>query len=67
MSPVGVVEVYRDADGQWRWRRQALNNRIVATSGEGYHNRDDAADMAAKEAIAHGAELVIIADGEPDG
>jgi uncharacterized protein YegP (UPF0339 family) len=26
---------------QWRWRWKANNNRIVATSGEGYNNRKD--------------------------
>jgi hypothetical protein len=35
------VGVYRDAKGQWRWRARARNNRIVADSAEGYHNRSD--------------------------
>ena len=26
---------------QWRWRLRAANGRIIATSGEGYHNRAD--------------------------
>lgn len=39
---------YPDAAGQWRWRVQAGNNEIVATSGEGYHNLDDCEDMARK-------------------
>jgi uncharacterized protein YegP (UPF0339 family) len=26
---------------QWRWRLRAANGRIIATSGEGYNNRQD--------------------------
>ena len=40
------VEVYRDAQGFWRWRRKAANGEIVADSAEGYWNRVDALDMA---------------------
>lgn len=29
------------ADNQWRWRLRAANNRIIAVSGEGYHNKAD--------------------------
>lgn len=30
------VHIYKDEAGEWRWRRRAGNNQIVATSGEGY-------------------------------
>lgn len=33
--------MYRDANHQWRWRLVAANNRIIASSGEGYHNKAD--------------------------
>ena len=33
--------IYRDAANQWRWRLVAANNRIIAASGEGYHNKSD--------------------------
>lgn len=36
-----MVEIFRDSDNQWRWRVVADNNRVVATCGEGYHNRKD--------------------------
>ena len=29
---------YQNAKGEWRWRLQAANGRIVADSGESYTN-----------------------------
>jgi uncharacterized protein YegP (UPF0339 family) len=34
--------LYKDAQGFWRWTLFAANNRKIANSGEGYHNRSDA-------------------------
>ena len=34
-------ELEPDANSQWRWRLIADNNRIIASSGEGYHNEAD--------------------------
>ena len=42
-------ELYKDKSGEWRWRLRASNNRIIADSGEGYVNKDDA---------KHGIDLV---------
>ncbi|HYH87494.1 MAG TPA: DUF1508 domain-containing protein [Pyrinomonadaceae bacterium] len=33
--------VYEDAAGEWRWQLRAANKRIIADSGEGYHNKQD--------------------------
>jgi len=33
--------VYKDRGGEFRWRFQADNNKIVADSGEGYINKSD--------------------------
>jgi uncharacterized protein YegP (UPF0339 family) len=33
--------VYKDRAGQWRWFLMAANNRKLADSGEGYHNKSD--------------------------
>ena len=33
--------IYRDVQQQYRWYLKALNNRKIANSGEGYHNRAD--------------------------
>jgi len=34
--------LYKDVSGFWRWTLYAANNRKIANSGEGYHNRSDA-------------------------
>ena len=34
----------KDAKGEWRWHLNADNNRIIATSGEGYVNKQDCLD-----------------------
>jgi uncharacterized protein len=36
------IQVYKDNSGEWRWRLVAQNGNIVADSGEGYQNRQDA-------------------------
>ncbi len=36
------VQLYKDDAGEWRWRRKSENGRIIATSGEGYKNYQDA-------------------------
>jgi uncharacterized protein YegP (UPF0339 family) len=33
--------IYVDTNRQFRWRLQAGNHRIIANSGEAYHNRAD--------------------------
>ena len=37
-------EVYLDEVGEYRWRFQANNNKIIATSGEGYTHKRDCLD-----------------------
>ena len=41
--------VYKDDQNQWRWRLYAANNRIIASSDDGYHN---------KKACLHSVSLV---------
>ena len=36
-----VYYIYIDANRQYRWRLVAANNRIIANSGEAYHNKAD--------------------------
>jgi uncharacterized protein YegP (UPF0339 family) len=37
-------EMYKDAQLLWRWRLKAANNKIIADSGEPYHNKQDYRD-----------------------
>lgn len=37
----GIIEVYIDKSGEYRWRLKASNGRIVAESGEGYESSND--------------------------
>ena len=34
--------LYKDRANEWRWTLYASNNRKIADSAEGYHNRQDA-------------------------
>jgi len=34
-------EIYQDAGGDFHWRFQANNGKIIAVSGEGYMNRSN--------------------------
>jgi uncharacterized protein YegP (UPF0339 family) len=43
------VDVYEDASGEFRWRRQAGNERIISDSSESYTRREDA-ERAAQRA-----------------
>lgn len=52
-SILGVVlglkgEVYRDGQGEWRWRLIARNGEKVADSSEGYKNQKHATQMCSK-------------------
>ena len=40
------VQVYQDAEGDYRWRGLAANGKIISESGEGYVNRMFAKKMA---------------------
>ena len=33
--------IYKDTQGHYRWRLLASNHQVIATSGEGYVDRDD--------------------------
>ena len=51
-------EVYPDVSGQWRWRLWSANNRIIATSGEGYINKSDCLSAIALVKQAHNAPVI---------
>ena len=44
-----TFEVYKDKSGQFRWRLRMQNTKVIATSGEGYKEKDSA--MKAIESV----------------
>ena len=40
-SLIMTFYIFRDTNNQWRWHLTAANNRIIATSGEAYYNKQD--------------------------
>jgi uncharacterized protein len=38
---VATFTIYKDAQGEFRWRLRADNSKIVADSAEGYNNKSD--------------------------
>ena len=60
-------ELFRDEAGEHRWRFQAANNQIIATSGEGYSSKRGAVDAVARvQAHAAGAEVEVEVDEPVD-
>ena len=52
------ITIYRDRAGEYRWRLQAANSRIVADSAEGYTRQRNAV-RAAERTIWLMAEAVV--------
>jgi uncharacterized protein YegP (UPF0339 family) len=44
--PGDYVEVYTDAEGSWRWRLKAANHKVIAASGESFHDKSNAVRAA---------------------
>ena len=55
--------VYKDAAKEWRWRLVTSNGRIVADSGEGYTERNDAVEAVARIRI-HSSAPTLTSDGD---
>lgn len=43
------IEVYRDAEGKWRYRYKAANGRNTENPGQGYTRRYTATTRASKQ------------------
>jgi len=51
------TEVYEDSAGEFRWRRIAPNQEVIADSGEGYTRKSDA-ERAARRAFPEASEAL---------
>ena len=40
---MGKFQIFQDKSGEYRWRMRAANGQVIATSGEGYKAKADAA------------------------
>lgn len=49
--------LFKDKTGDWRWRLEAGNHKIVATSGEGYRNREDC--VAGLRIMQNSADMIV--------
>lgn len=54
------VQVYRDAEGFWRWRRRAGNYRVIAAAEQGHRWRWYTVRKAKR--LNLGVDLVVIDD-----
>ena len=54
----GVLLIYRDHGGDWRWRLKAGNGKIVADSSEAYSSKTKA-ERAATELARHVGTAVL--------
>ncbi|WP_336545389.1 YegP family protein [Sphingomonas kyungheensis] len=54
--PFPSYYIYKDEAGEYRWRYQAVNGKILADSGEGYVTKKD---------CRHGLDQVRKSGGDP--
>ncbi|WP_437221999.1 YegP family protein [Planctomicrobium sp. SH661] len=50
--------VFKDVSGEWCWRLRAANTRIIAVSGESYHNKADCKSAIELVKSSNGASVV---------
>jgi uncharacterized protein len=54
-------EVYKDGQGQYRWRLRARNGQVIATGGEGYTTKANA--LGGIKAVQRDAPAAEVAEG----
>lgn len=52
-----TVEVYKDAEGKYRWRAVAKNGKVIDASEQGYSTKRYATSKAERYAESHGLEV----------
>jgi uncharacterized protein YegP (UPF0339 family) len=46
LGPIDKWEIYKDHREEWRWRRTAVNGRIVGASTQGYKSKEHCIENA---------------------
>jgi uncharacterized protein len=65
--PMATFELFKDRQGQFRWRLKASNGKIIADSGEGYVQKSDCQhgiDLVKSEAAGAGIMDASAVDGK---
>jgi uncharacterized protein len=65
--PMATFELFKDRQGQFRWRLKASNGKIIADSGEGYVQKSDCQhgiDLVKSEAAGAGIVDASAVDGK---
>jgi uncharacterized protein len=57
----GKFEVYKDGQGQYRWRLRAGNGQVIATGGEGYATKANA--LGGIKAVQRDAPTAEVVEG----
>lgn len=58
------IEVYRDQNGQWRWRGKAKNGKTLADSGESYARAANLKRMFRERPSCHGTPLRVLCESK---
>jgi len=45
------VDLYKDNQGEWRWRQTAPNGKVVGGSTQGYKNKQDCIENANRNGV----------------
>jgi len=45
------VDLYKDNQGEWRWRQTAPNGKVVGGATQGYKNKQDCIDNANRNGV----------------
>jgi uncharacterized protein YegP (UPF0339 family) len=57
----GKFQVYKDGQGQYRWRLRARNGQVIATGGEGYTTKASA--LGGIKAVQRDAPTAEVVEG----
>jgi uncharacterized protein len=57
-----TFEVYKDGNGEYRWRLRTGNGQVIATGGEGYSSKANA--LGGVKAVRRDAPVAQVVDAD---